>query len=140
AVVRVDDTPLVTQFVSSRVLTANLPATKLASPAHFVVDVQNPDGNVSNVHDFYVMKAISVGTAPRGVAIDRERNVAVVTNTSGAGGGGTPGSGSVGDLCFFTEKKSGTVGKAPPGVARSSLSGLAARAHNHRSTESLTTH
>jgi len=137
AVVRINDTPLVTQFVSSRVLTANLPAAKLAWPAHFVIDVQNPDGNVSNVNDFYVMKAIHVGTAPRGVAIDRERNVAVVTNTSGAGGDGTLGSVSVVDLGSFTEKYRLTVGKSPQGVALSSLAGRAAVANTDDDTVSI---
>jgi len=137
AVVRINDTPLITQFVSSRVLTANLPSAKLASPARYVVDVQNPDGNVSNVHDFYVLKAVSVGTAPRGVAIDRERNLAVVTNTNGAGGDGTLGSVSVVDLGSFTEKYRITVGKSPQGVALSSLSGRAAVANTDDDTVSI---
>jgi DNA-binding beta-propeller fold protein YncE len=137
AVVRINSTPLVTQFVSSRVLTANLPSAKLASPVHFVVDVQNPDGNISNVNDFYVMKAVSVGTTPRGVAIDRERNVAVVTNTSGAGGDGSLGSVSVVDLGSFTEKYRITVGKSPQGVGLSSLAGRAAVANTDDDTVSI---
>ena len=137
AVVRINDTPLVTQFVSSRALTANLPSAKLASPAHFVVDVQNPDGNVSNVTDFYVMKAINVGKAPRGVAIDRERNLAVVTNTTGAGSDGTLGSVSIVDLGSFTEKYRITVGKSPQGVALSSLAGRAAVANTDDDTVSI---
>lgn len=137
AVVRINEQPLTTIFVSSRELTATLSASQLAAPARFVVDVQNPDGNVSNDSDFYVMKAVSVGTAPHGVAIDRERNVAVVTNTSGAGSDGSLGSVSIIDLNTFTEKFRVTTGKSTQGVALSSLAGRAAVANNGDDTVSI---
>ena len=137
AVVRVNERPLVTTFVSSRKLTASLPASLLAGPERYVVDVQNPDGNVSNVNGFYVVKAISVGTAPRGVAIDRQRNLAVVTNTTGPGGGGTLGTVSIVDLGSYTERFRITVGKSPQGVAVSSLAGRAAVTNTDSDTVSI---
>lgn len=136
AVVRINDNALVTSFISSRELTANLPASRLGSPVRYVVDVQNPDGNVSNVNDFYVMKSVSVGTAPRGVAIDRERNLAVVTN-SGADVNGSLGTVSIIDLTTFTQRYKITVGKSPQGVALSSLSGRAAVANTDDDTVSI---
>ena len=137
AVVRVNEKPLITNFISARELTAVLPASQLAGPIHYIVDVQNPDGNVSNVNDFYVMKAINVGTAPRAVAIDPQRNLAVVTNTSGAGGSASLGSVSVIDLSTFTERFRVTVGKSTTGVALSSLSGRAAVTNTDDDTVSI---
>jgi len=137
AVVRVNEQALTTTFVSSRELMATLNASQLATPARYVVDVQNPDGNVSNVNDFYVMKSVSVGNAPRGVAIDRERNLAVVTNTSGAGSDGSLGSASIIDLSTFTEKFRITTGKSTQGVALSSLAGRAAVTNTDDDTVSI---
>jgi DNA-binding beta-propeller fold protein YncE len=136
AVVRINEKPLVTTFVSARELTANLPASQLSSPAHYVVDVQNPDGNVSNVNDFYVMKSITVGTSPRGVAIDRERNLAVITN-SGAAVNNSLGTVSIIDLSSYTERYRITVGKSPQGVALSSLAGRAAVTNTGDDTVSI---
>jgi DNA-binding beta-propeller fold protein YncE len=135
--VRINEKSLVTTFVNSRELTANLPASQLASPMHYVVDVQNPDGNVSNVNDFYVMKAVSVGTAPRAVAIDPERNLAIVTNTSGAGDSKNLGSVSIIDLGTFAEKFRVTAGRSTQGVALSSLAGRAAVTNTDDDTVSV---
>jgi DNA-binding beta-propeller fold protein YncE len=137
AVVRINEQPLNSTFVSSRELTATLKASQLANPVRYVVDVQNPDGNVSNVNDFYVMKSVNVGTAPRAVAIDRERNLAVVTNTNGAGSDGTLGSVSIIDLNTFTEKFRITAGKSTQGVALSSLAGRAAVTNTDDDTVSI---
>lgn len=136
AVVRIDDKPLVTNFVTSRQLTANLPASQLATPERFVVDVQNPDGNVSNVNNFYVMGAIKVGTSPRGVAIDRERNLAVISN-SGPDVNGSLGTVSILDLSSLSERFHITVGKSPQGVALSSLAGRAAVTNSSDDTVSI---
>lgn len=81
AVVRLDETAVATTFVSSRRLTAVVPAAMLAGPRRYAVDVENPGPVRSNVSDLTVMQAVTVGTAPRGVAIDAERNLAVVTNS-----------------------------------------------------------
>jgi len=136
AVVRINEKSLVTNFVSGRELAANLPASQLSSPAHYVVDVQNPDGNVSNVSDFYVMKSISVGSSPRAVAIDRQRNLAVITNT-GAAVNNSLGTVSVVDLKSYSERYRITVGKSPQGVAVSSLAGRAAVSNNGDDTVSI---
>ena len=136
AVVRINEKPLVTTFLTSRQLTANLPASQLATPERFVVDVQNPDGNVSNVNDFYVMGSIKVGSSPRAVAIDRERNLAAVTN-SGADVNGTLGTVSIIDLNSLSERYRITVGKSPQGVALSSLAGRAAVANTDDDTVSV---
>jgi len=136
AAVRINEKPLVTTFVTSRKLTAVLPASQLAGPVRYVVDIQNPDGSVSNVNDFYVMASVSVGLAPRGVAIDRERNLAVVTN-SGAAVNGSLGTVSIVDLNTFTQRYKITVGKSPQGVALSSLAGRAAVANTGDDTVSV---
>src|SRR5262249_12698734 len=136
AVVRINEKPLVTMFVSSRQLGATLPASQLSLPIRYAVDVQNPDGNVSNINDFYVMKIVPVGTAPRAVALDRERNLGVITN-SGAQVNGSLGTVSIIDLSSYTERYRITVGKSPAGVAVSSLAGRAAVTNSGDDTVSV---
>jgi len=90
--VRLDGTPLAggVTLVGNHELDVTIPKALLATPHRFAVDVVT--GNVfSNVVDFTVLEAVNVpacGTAgtpipsaPGGVAIDEQRNVAVVTNT-----------------------------------------------------------
>jgi YVTN family beta-propeller protein len=90
SVVRLDGTPVTAlaggsvTLVSARQMTATIPASALALARRYVVDVQNPDLSISNVTNLTVIQAVAVGTAPQGVAIDAERNLAVVTN-SGSG-------------------------------------------------------
>jgi DNA-binding beta-propeller fold protein YncE len=85
--VRLDQTDLVTTAVASscavtcRQLTATVPAGMLGAARHFLVDVLNTDGSVSNVTDFTVIQAVPVGASPVGVAVDTERDLAVVTNS-----------------------------------------------------------
>jgi large repetitive protein len=118
AVVRFDGTPLTTSSVPTacpaapvcRELVATIPASMLASARRFVVDVQNPDLTISNAASFSVIQPVTVGTSPVGVAIDTDRDVAVVAN-----------SGS--DDISFVNLLSGTasaplsVGTTPIGVA-----------------------
>lgn len=91
-VARLDQTPLVTTPVAGtctttapitcRQLTAVIPASMLGAARRFALDVQNPStGGVSNIEDFTVIQAIPVGNAPVGVAVDSERDLAVVTNS-----------------------------------------------------------
>jgi YVTN family beta-propeller protein len=119
SVVRLSEIPLQTTFVNARKLTAIVPASKLAAPHRYIIDVVNPDQSVSNVNDFVVMQAIPVGTAPRGVAIDPERDIAVVTNT---------GSDTVSVINLNNRSILGTlrVGDSPQGVAVLSRAGRAA--------------
>jgi large repetitive protein len=89
AVVRLDGTPVVTSTVPTacpaapvcRELVATVPASMLASARRFVLDVQNPDLSISNAESFSVIQQVAVGTSPVGVAIDTDRDVAVVTNS-----------------------------------------------------------
>ena len=91
--VRFDGTPLSggVALVSNHELDVTIPKALLSAPHRFAVDVVT--GNVfSNTVDFTVLESVNVpacGTvatpiaaAPGGVAIDEQRNLAVVTNTA----------------------------------------------------------
>ncbi len=88
AAVRLDRTSVTTTPVPAscsggicRELTATIPASMLGSARRYVVDVQNPDLTVSNIREFPVIQPVSVGTSPVGVAIDTDRDIAIVTNS-----------------------------------------------------------
>jgi YVTN family beta-propeller protein len=124
AEVRLDEAPLgTTTFVSSRMLTATVPAALLATARRFALDVENPGGARSNVADFAVYQAVTVGTAPRGVAIDAARNVAVVANNGS-------GNASVVDLATGTVTATITTGTSPEAVATLPRSGRAVVTNN----------
>ncbi len=86
--VRLDQTAIPTStFPSSctsncRALTATVPSSMLASPRRFSLDVQNPDGTLSNVTSFTVIGSVAVGNGPSAVAINPETEQAVVTNST----------------------------------------------------------
>jgi DNA-binding beta-propeller fold protein YncE len=69
--------------VSPRKIVATVPASMLTEARHFIIQVQNPGAvpTVSNVTDLTVVQPIPVGTTPVGVAVDTDRDLAVVTNT-----------------------------------------------------------
>ena len=75
------------QFVSSREIDVTIPASFLAAPRRYAMDVVNGASVASNVTDFTVLEAVPVpacsGTAaaPGAVAIDEQRNIAVVTDS-----------------------------------------------------------
>lgn len=140
-IVRLDQQALTTTPASCaaacRQLTATIPASMLGSARRYAVDVQNTTSNtVSNIEEFTVVQTIAVGTAPVGVAIDSDRDLAVVTNS----GDGTaslvslaaqspeaPGSlGPVGQLPYSPVQ----VGASPYGVAAASRLGIAVVANN----------
>jgi YVTN family beta-propeller protein len=108
--VRLDETPVATTFISSRQLTATVPAAMATTAARFALDVMNPGNIRSNVTDFAVIQPIAVGTAPRGVAVNAETNTAVVANS---------GSNSVSVVNLATGMVTATitVGSSPQGVA-----------------------
>jgi DNA-binding beta-propeller fold protein YncE len=90
--VRLDQVALATSAVAStctgspaicRELTAAVPANMLGVARNYAVDVLT-SGSVSNVTALTVVQAISVGNAPVGVAVDTDRDLAIVTN-SGSG-------------------------------------------------------
>jgi DNA-binding beta-propeller fold protein YncE len=137
SVVRLDQTALATTPVAStctgsvcRQLTAVVPATMLGSARRYAVDVKDPALNVSNIEDFTVVQAIPVGNTPVAVAVDADRDLAVVTN-SGDGtaslvslsqSAASPGSlGPVGQLSYSPVQ----VGSTPEGVAVLSRLGVA---------------
>jgi DNA-binding beta-propeller fold protein YncE len=84
--VRLDGQSVPATFVSGREIDATVPSSLLAAPRRFALDVVNGSGVVSNSTDFSVIEAIPVpacsGTAaaPGAVAIDPQRNIAVVTD------------------------------------------------------------
>ena len=80
-----DGTPLSTTVVSSREITATIPGGAggmLSGPRNFSVQIVNAGNIVSNVTDLTVIVPVAVGKAPVGVAVDTDRNLAVVTNSS----------------------------------------------------------
>ncbi len=65
--------------VSNRQILATLPATMLTNARNFIVYVQN-GGQWSNTTELALIQAVPVGNTPVGVAIDQDRDQAVVTN------------------------------------------------------------
>jgi YVTN family beta-propeller protein len=130
SVARLSETLLQTTYASPRMLRATIPSSLLAAPRRYIVDVRNPDGTVSNVEDFTVMQAIPVGQSPRAVAIDAERDMAVVTNS----GDKTV---SLIDLKSLSIMATLTVGTTPTGVAVSSRAGIAAVTNTDSDTVSI---
>ena len=153
SVVRLDQVAVATATVASsctgvapilcRQLTATVPASMLGSARRFTVDVLNTDTTVSNVTDLSVIQAVVVGSTPVGVAIDTERDLAVVTNSVDGTvslvalspetpifGGGTAGVvGTIGSPV--------SVGAGPEGVAISPRLGFAAIADNASNSVSI---
>jgi DNA-binding beta-propeller fold protein YncE len=86
SVVRLDGQSVPATFVSGREIDATIPSSFLAAPRRFALDVVNGTGVVSNSTDFSVIEAIPVpacsgtASAPGAVAIDPQRNIAVVTD------------------------------------------------------------
>jgi YVTN family beta-propeller protein len=154
SVVRLDQVALATSTVTStctgspatcRELTATVPASMLGSARQYALDVQNPtSGGVSNVTALIVIQAISVGNAPVGIAVDTDRDLAVVTNS---------GSGTVSLVALTTSTPVGisqvaagaigtigapiSVGTNPLGVAVLPRLGLALVANNGSNNATL---
>jgi YVTN family beta-propeller protein len=154
SVVRLDQVALATSTVlttcsgtpaTCRELTATVPATMLSAARNYAVDVQYPiSGAVSNVTALTVVQAITVGNAPVGVAVDTDRDLAVVTNS---------GSGTVSLVALSPSTPVGTsqvpagavgtigpplsVGTNPLGVAVLPRLGLALVANNGSNNASL---
>jgi DNA-binding beta-propeller fold protein YncE len=131
AAVRFNGTNLATTYVNERELTATIPSSYLGAPGRYIVDVLNPNSTIpSNVNTFTVMQAISVGSSPRGIALDRARNLAVVTNS---------GSKTVSVINTGSLSISGilNVGTSPQGVGLSSIAGRAAVANTDDDTVSV---
>lgn len=86
--VLLDDTvlpPADVTVVSSRQIVATVPSTLLGAARRFSVTVQNPGGGanlLSNEVDFSVLQSVPVGLGPLGVAVDSDRDLAVVSNNA----------------------------------------------------------
>ena len=86
SVVRLDGQTVPATFVSAREIDVTIPTSFLTSPRRFALDVVNSTGVVSNSTDFSVIEAVPIpacsgtASAPGAVAIDEQRNIAVVTD------------------------------------------------------------
>ncbi|MGA9569599.1 MAG: hypothetical protein WBS17_05905 [Candidatus Acidiferrales bacterium] len=78
--VMLDGTAVPTTFVSTRQITAAIPAADVALARRYAVYVQN-GAAISNVSDLTVIQPVTVGTSPVGVAVDPYLDQAVVTNS-----------------------------------------------------------
>jgi DNA-binding beta-propeller fold protein YncE len=87
SVVRLDGQSVPASFVSAREIDATIPSSFLTAPRRFALDVVNSTGIVSNSTDFTVIEAVPIpacsgtASAPGSVAIDQQRNIAVVTDS-----------------------------------------------------------
>ncbi len=128
--------------VSARQIIATIPASMLAAARRYTVVVQNtgPSPNIlSNATDLTVVQPIVVGTSPVGVAVDTDRDLAVVSNSADGTatlvslaplGPDSPLSlGPVGTIGLPV-----LVGTTPQGVATLPRLGLAAVANNGSSS------
>jgi YVTN family beta-propeller protein len=74
--------------ITDRMLTVTVPSTMLAGPRRYVLDVLNPGAVQSNVLDLTVAQPVDLTSAgcaipaPAAVAIDGERNLAIVANSN----------------------------------------------------------
>lgn len=98
-------------------IVAMVPAAMLTAAHLYIVTVQNP-GQVSNVTDLTVIQPVStgpIGSAPSAVAVDNDRDLAVVTN-NGAGTVGVVDL-TTGALKTPTLSSAVIVGTSPLGIA-----------------------
>ena len=79
--VLLDNVAVPTAFVSARQVVATVPANMLAQPRRYIVQVQNPSLAASNVAGLSVVQSVAVGSAPVGIAVDTDRDLAYVTNS-----------------------------------------------------------
>jgi DNA-binding beta-propeller fold protein YncE len=86
SIVRLDAQSVPAIFVSAREIDATIPSSFLTAPRRFALAVVNSTGVVSNSTDFSVIEAVPIpacsgtASAPGSVAIDEQRNIAVVTD------------------------------------------------------------
>ncbi len=116
ALIRLDGATLTTTSTPStctpscRQLQATIPASMLSTARNYVVDVQNADSTVSNIENLTVIQPVTVGNSPTAVAVDPERDLALVTNS---------GSNSVSIINLATGTASAPIstGSNPVGIA-----------------------
>ena len=128
------------QFVSDRELDVTIPASFLSAPRRYGLDVVNSASVASNITDFTVLESVpvpacsSTASAPGAVAIDEQRNIAVVADTGCA------------DVSIISLKQDSTfgslthriaVGGDPTGVAVIPRFGFAVVTNNSAGTASI---
>ena len=128
------------QFVSNREIDVTIPASFLSVPRRFGLDVVNGSNVASNITDFTVLESVPVpacsgtGAAPGAVAIDEQRNIAVVADSGCADA-------SVislkADSTFGTLTHRIPAGAGPAGVAVIPRFGLAVVTNNTAGTASF---
>jgi DNA-binding beta-propeller fold protein YncE len=74
--------PIDSVSANGRRIEAHVPGSMLSEVRQYTVQVQNPGNVVSNVTGLTVIRAIPVGNTPVGVAVDTDRDLAVVTNSA----------------------------------------------------------
>ncbi len=74
----------VTVSNGGRQIVATVPASMLQAARRYIVTVQNSASNVSNTTELTVVQPVVVGNLPSSVAVDPDRDVAVVTNNGSA--------------------------------------------------------
>jgi DNA-binding beta-propeller fold protein YncE len=129
--------PVNSVSANGRKIIATVPASMLAAPRRYIVQIENPGSIVSNVTDLTIIQPVTVGTSPVGVAVDTDRDLAVVTNSDDGtvslvaltpatptGSTATP-AGAIGTIGGPI-----TVGSTPEGVAVIPRLGLAINADN----------
>jgi DNA-binding beta-propeller fold protein YncE len=136
--IRLNETAIPTTFVSSRVLTANIPPAFLTSPyapVRIVVDVQNSPTLFSNVVNLLVALPVPVGNSPQGVAIDQDMDRALVANS----GDGTVSVINISPTSptFGMVTSTLTVGSTPLAVGVVSRNGMAVATNSGSSTASI---
>jgi YVTN family beta-propeller protein len=72
--------PITSVSANGRQIVATVPANMLALPRRYAIQVQNP-ANISNATSLTAIVPVSVGSAPVGVAVDTDRDLAYVTNS-----------------------------------------------------------
>src|SRR6202040_2858412 len=119
--------PAVNVTVSNggRQIVATIPASMLQAARRYIVTVQNSASNVSNTTELTVVQPVVVGNLPSSVAVDPDRDVAIVTNNGGA-------TVSLVDLTTGTTLPQSplSVGQGPIGVTVLPRLGLAVVANN----------
>jgi DNA-binding beta-propeller fold protein YncE len=140
SVVRLDGQSVPATFVSAREIDATIPSSFLGAPRRFALDVVNSAGVVSNSTDFSVIEAVPIpacsgtASAPGAVAIDEQRNIAVVTDSGCADA-------SIislkPDSTFGTLTHRITTGAGPAAVALISRFGFAVVSNNTAGTVSI---
>ena len=146
SVVRLDQVPLPSSacVAGTRQIMCNVPASMLGVARNYAVDVLSTGTGVSNVTYLTVVQPVVVGNSPVGVAVDTDRDLAIVTN-SGSGtvslvalspttpvGISQQAAGAVGTIGAPL-----TVGTTPLGVAVLPRLGLALVANNGSNNASL---